>query len=40
MTMETLRIWQGIVYLSAVVSAAGSVVYLLVYVRSLLRRDE
>ena len=38
--MEALRIWQGIVYLSAVISVAGSAVYLVVYVRSLLRRGE
>lgn len=38
--METLRIWQAIVYLSAVVSVLGSAVYLVVYVRSLLRRGD
>lgn len=38
--MEALRIWQGIVYLSAAVSVVGSVVYLVLYVRSLLRGQD
>jgi hypothetical protein len=35
--MTALQVWQGVVYLSAAVSVVGSVVYLVVYIRSLFR---
>jgi hypothetical protein len=35
--MAALEFWQVVVYLSAVVSVVGSVVYLIVYIRSLIR---
>lgn len=38
--MNALRFWQLIVYLSAAVSVVGSVVYLVIYVRSLLRGQD
>lgn len=36
--MAALQLWQVIVYASAAFSAIGSVVYLVVYIRSLVRR--
>lgn len=38
--MNALRFWQLIVYFSAAVSVVGSVVYLVIYVRSLLRGQD